>query len=72
MTECVQIAGWIAQAVSFPIIIDGDTGHGRVLRGLPGPARRRNPRIIEACRRQRRRKLMWDNAVRLYARTGLG
>ena len=31
MTECVQIAGWIAQAVSFPIIIDGDTGHGGVM-----------------------------------------
>lgn len=28
MMECVQIAGWIAQAVNFPIIIDGDTGHG--------------------------------------------
>ena len=31
MTECVQIAGWIAQAVSFPIIMDGDTGHGGVM-----------------------------------------
>lgn len=31
MTECVQIAGWIAQAVDFPIIIDGDTGHGGVM-----------------------------------------
>jgi 2-methylisocitrate lyase-like PEP mutase family enzyme len=31
MTECVQIAGWIAQAVNFPIIIDGDTGHGGVM-----------------------------------------
>src|ERR1700738_2221828 len=31
MTECVQIAGWIAQAVSFPIIIDGDTGHGGIM-----------------------------------------
>src|ERR687884_2118517 len=31
MMECVQIAGWIAQAVSFPIIIDGDTGHGGVM-----------------------------------------
>ena len=28
MTECVQIAGWIAQSVKFPIILDGDTGHG--------------------------------------------
>lgn len=31
MTECVQIAGWIAQAVQFPIIIDGDTGHGGIM-----------------------------------------
>jgi 2,3-dimethylmalate lyase len=31
MMECVQIAGWIAQAVDFPIIIDGDTGHGGVM-----------------------------------------
>src|SRR3954449_3431319 len=28
MTECVQVAGWIAQAVSFPVMMDGDTGHG--------------------------------------------
>ena len=31
MTECVQIAGWIAQSVSFPIILDGDTGHGGIM-----------------------------------------
>src|SRR5215213_8300482 len=31
MMECVQIAGWIAQAVSFPVIVDGDTGHGGVM-----------------------------------------
>src|SRR3954469_16910129 len=31
MTECVQIAGWIAQAVSFPVMLDGDTGHGGVM-----------------------------------------
>ena len=31
MTECVQIAGWIAQSVDFPIIIDGDTGHGGIM-----------------------------------------
>jgi 2-methylisocitrate lyase-like PEP mutase family enzyme len=31
MTECVQVAGWIAQAVSFPIMMDGDTGHGGVM-----------------------------------------
>jgi 2-methylisocitrate lyase-like PEP mutase family enzyme len=31
MTECVQVAGWIAQAVKFPIIMDGDTGHGGIM-----------------------------------------
>lgn len=31
MTECVQIAGWIAQAVNFPVIMDGDTGHGGIM-----------------------------------------
>jgi 2-methylisocitrate lyase-like PEP mutase family enzyme len=31
MTECVQIAGWIASAVSTPVIMDGDTGHGGVM-----------------------------------------
>ena len=31
MTECVQIARWIAESVSFPIIMDGDTGHGGVM-----------------------------------------
>jgi 2-methylisocitrate lyase-like PEP mutase family enzyme len=29
--ECVQVAGWIAQAVSFPVMMDGDTGHGGVM-----------------------------------------
>jgi 2-methylisocitrate lyase-like PEP mutase family enzyme len=28
MTECVTIAGWIADSVSIPVIMDGDTGHG--------------------------------------------
>ena len=28
MTECVTVGGWIAQSISFPIILDGDTGHG--------------------------------------------
>src|SRR5438309_11708940 len=27
-TECVQFGGYIAGAVSFPVILDGDTGHG--------------------------------------------
>jgi 2-methylisocitrate lyase-like PEP mutase family enzyme len=31
MMECVQVAGWIAQSVSFPIIMDGDTGHGGIM-----------------------------------------
>ena len=31
MTECVQIAGWIANSVNFPVIIDGDTGHGGIM-----------------------------------------
>lgn len=31
MSECVQIAGWIARGVSYPVIMDGDTGHGGVM-----------------------------------------
>jgi 2-methylisocitrate lyase-like PEP mutase family enzyme len=31
MTECVQIAGWIASSVTTPVIIDGDTGHGGIM-----------------------------------------
>ena len=31
MSECVQIGKWIAGAVSFPVILDGDTGHGGVM-----------------------------------------
>jgi 2-methylisocitrate lyase-like PEP mutase family enzyme len=31
MTECVQIAGWIAGSVNFPVMIDGDTGHGGIM-----------------------------------------
>jgi 2,3-dimethylmalate lyase len=31
MTECLTIAGWIAQSVRFPIIVDGDTGHGGIM-----------------------------------------
>lgn len=31
MTECVQIGGWIAQSVDFPVILDGDTGHGGIM-----------------------------------------
>src|SRR5438105_7080386 len=31
MLECLQIAGWIAQSVKFPVIMDGDTGHGGIM-----------------------------------------
>src|SRR4030095_9146521 len=31
MTECVQGAGWIADSVKFPVILDGDTGHGGIM-----------------------------------------
>jgi len=31
ISECVMIAGWIARAVTFPVQIDGDTGHGGVM-----------------------------------------
>src|SRR5436853_5043823 len=31
MTECLGIAGWIADSVSIPVIMDGDTGHGGVM-----------------------------------------
>ena len=31
MTECVQIGKWIAGAVDFPVILDGDTGHGGIM-----------------------------------------
>jgi 2,3-dimethylmalate lyase len=27
-TECLMIGGWNARAVNFPVILDGDTGHG--------------------------------------------
>src|SRR3954454_13740834 len=35
MTECVTIAGWIADSVSIPVMIDGDTGHGGVMAVRP-------------------------------------
>ena len=31
MTECVTIAGWIADSVKVPVIVDGDTGHGGIM-----------------------------------------
>src|SRR6202030_2922478 len=31
MTECVTIAGWIADSVAIPVMVDGDTGHGGIM-----------------------------------------
>jgi 2-methylisocitrate lyase-like PEP mutase family enzyme len=31
LMECVQVAGWIAQSVRFPVMMDADTGHGGVM-----------------------------------------
>ena len=31
LPECVMIGGWIARAVDFPVILDGDTGHGGIM-----------------------------------------
>ncbi|MFM9966905.1 MAG: oxaloacetate decarboxylase [Burkholderiales bacterium] len=31
MSECVTVAGWIAQSVTIPVIMDGDTGHGGIM-----------------------------------------
>lgn len=31
MTECVQIGEWISRSVTFPVILDGDTGHGGIM-----------------------------------------
>src|SRR5438046_125452 len=31
MPECITIASWIAQAVRFPVMLDGDTGHGGIM-----------------------------------------
>ena len=31
MSECVEIAGWIADSVDIPVIMDGDTGHGGIM-----------------------------------------
>src|SRR3954447_23054972 len=31
LSECVEIAGWIADSVSIPVIMDGDTGHGGIM-----------------------------------------
>src|SRR4051812_38141775 len=31
LTECVQVAGWIAQSVKFPVMMDADAGHGGIM-----------------------------------------
>jgi 2-methylisocitrate lyase-like PEP mutase family enzyme len=31
LSECVEIAGWIADSVAIPVIMDGDTGHGGIM-----------------------------------------
>src|SRR6267378_3117709 len=31
LSECVEIAGWIADSVEIPVIMDGDTGHGGIM-----------------------------------------
>src|SRR5262249_43613024 len=31
MTECVTTSRWIADSVSIPVIMDGDTGHGGIM-----------------------------------------
>src|SRR5260370_27900057 len=47
LSECVEIAGWIADSVSIPVIMDGDTGHGGIMavrRLVRGCIRPRIPR----------------------------
>src|SRR4051812_37407041 len=31
LSECLEIAGWIADSVEIPVIMDGDTGHGGIM-----------------------------------------
>lgn len=31
MSECITIAGWIANSVTIPVMVDGDTGHGGIM-----------------------------------------
>jgi 2-methylisocitrate lyase-like PEP mutase family enzyme len=31
LSECVEIASWIADSVKIPVIMDGDTGHGGIM-----------------------------------------
>ena len=43
MNECVQIAGWIARSVGFPVILDGDIGYGGIMAAR---------RMVEDCIRE--------------------
>ena len=43
LNECVQIAGWIARSVGFPVILDGDIGHGGIMAAR---------RMVEGCIRE--------------------
>jgi 2-methylisocitrate lyase-like PEP mutase family enzyme len=31
LPECIEITGWIADSVTIPVIMDGDTGHGGIM-----------------------------------------
>ncbi len=31
MTECVMVSRWIADSVKFPVMMEGDTGHGGIM-----------------------------------------
>src|SRR5258705_5661138 len=41
--ECLEIAGWIADSIDIPVIMDGDTGHGGIMAG---------PRLVGECIRR--------------------
>jgi len=43
LNECVQIAGWIARSVGFPVILDGDVGRGGIMAAR---------RMVEGCIRE--------------------
>src|SRR3954465_5728794 len=43
LSECVEIAGWIADSVKIPRIMDGDTGHGGIMEV---------PRMVRECIRR--------------------
>src|SRR5258708_21957300 len=43
LSECVEIAGWIADSVKIPVIMDGDTGHGGIMAVRPSGRRMIRP-----------------------------